>query len=52
MRLSANGGTRLSYYNYTVEVKILHITLLLVLFYISMLFIYMYINEKERCRDG
>ena len=32
-----NGGTRLSYYNYTTEVNNLHIYLLLVLFYISML---------------
>ena len=32
-----NGGTRLSYYNYTTEVNNLHIYLLLVLFYILML---------------
>ena len=32
-----NDGTRLSYYNYTTEVNNLHIYLLLVLFYISML---------------
>ena len=32
-----NGGTRLSYYNCTTEVNNLHIYLLLVLFYISML---------------
>ena len=32
-----NGGTRLSYYNYTTEVNNLHIYLLFVLFYVSML---------------
>ena len=32
-----NGGTRLSYYICTIEVNSLHIYLLLVLFYISML---------------
>ena len=45
-----NGSTRLSYYNYTIEVKNLHIYFCcLVLFYISMLtfcihlFTYLYI---------
>ena len=44
-----NGGTRLSYYNYTIEVKILQIYLVdRYLFYISMLtfsisFVYLFI---------
>ena len=34
-----NGGTRLSYYNYTIEVKKIH-----VLFYISMLTFSIYLS--------
>ena len=50
-----NGGTRLSYYNYTIEVKILQIYFVdRYLFYISMLtfsisFVYLFIYNLLIC---
>ena len=54
-----NDGTRLSYYNYTIEVKILQIYFVdsviylnANLFNIICLLIYIYINTMAECRYG